>query len=229
MDQDVEGLILRLYDIGAVVTGGTKVKHHQQYPDAPEMPVYFNLRDAANTKPGPLTQEEYGTMGRLLYRLAKAMELQYDIVAGVPVVGDHIAEAFVRAAAADGFAGRQVFLEMVGSEGNRRISRVLGPLFEHERRLLVLDDVVTRGGSKKEVIAAVDATGRELAGLLVVLDHQQGGLEAARSRNLPAGALVTLSEVLILLQEKRNLDPAIAEQALRYPQDFAEYLRLKEV
>ena len=75
--------------------------------------------------------------------------------------------------------------------------RVEGPPLEPGERCLVVEDVVTTGGSTVQAIEAVRAEGFEVVGVVCVLDRLAGG--AARSRSAsgdaPYEALATIDEV----------------------------------
>ena len=60
---------------------------------------------------------------------------------------------------------------------------------------MVVEDVITSGGSALQAIAAVEAEGGRVAGVLAVVDRQQGGREAIESRGYPVRALVTVKEL----------------------------------
>ena len=75
--------------------------------------------------------------------------------------------------------------------------RVEGPLLEPGERCLVVEDVVTTGGSTIQAIEALQAAGAEVVGVTAVLDRLAGGAEAiARaSGNAPYQALATIDDL----------------------------------
>ena len=60
--------------------------------------------------------------------------------------------------------------------------RVEGPPLEPGERCLVVEDVVTSGGSTVQAIEAVRAEGHDVCGVVSVLDRLAGGAEAIRLR-----------------------------------------------
>src|SRR5215207_10143968 len=56
--------------------------------------------------------------------------------------------------------------------------RVEGPPLEPGERCLIVEDVVTSGGSTVKAIEAVRAEGHEICGVLAILDRLAGGGEA---------------------------------------------------
>src|SRR3954449_12563277 len=75
--------------------------------------------------------------------------------------------------------------------------QVEGPLLEAGERCLIVEDVVTTGGSTIQAIEAVRAAGHHVVGVVTVLDRMAGGAEAiARaSLNAPYQALATIDDV----------------------------------
>ena len=72
-----------------------------------------------------------------------------------------------------------------------------GPELEAGERCLVVEDVVTTGGSTVAAIERIRAEGLEVAGVLSVLDRLAGGAEAiaAAGGGAPYVALTTIDEV----------------------------------
>jgi orotate phosphoribosyltransferase len=72
--------------------------------------------------------------------------------------------------------------------------QVEGPPLEPGERCLVVEDVVTTGGSTVQAIEAVHAEGHEVVGVVCVLDRLAGG-EAAIRRAAPGAAYVALTTI----------------------------------
>jgi orotate phosphoribosyltransferase len=72
-----------------------------------------------------------------------------------------------------------------------------GPPLEPGERCLVVEDVVTTGGSTIHALERVRGEGFEVAGVLAVLDRQAGGAEAIRaaSDGAPYTPLTTIDDV----------------------------------
>jgi len=74
--------------------------------------------------------------------------------------------------------------------------RIEGPLLEPGDRCLVVEDVVTTGGSTLQAIEALQEAGHEIVGVTAVLDRLAGGAEAIRAAaNAPYEALTTIDDV----------------------------------
>ena len=74
---------------------------------------------------------------------------------------------------------------------------VEGPLLEPGERCLVVEDVVTSGGSTVQAIEAVRAEGYDVVGVVSVLDRLAGGAQriALASSDAPYEALATIDDV----------------------------------
>jgi len=72
-----------------------------------------------------------------------------------------------------------------------------GPPLEPGERCLVVEDVVTTGGSTIHAIERVRGEGFEVAGVVAVLDRQAGGGEAIRNaaKGAPYTPLTTIDDV----------------------------------
>jgi orotate phosphoribosyltransferase len=74
--------------------------------------------------------------------------------------------------------------------------RVEGPLLEAGDRCLVVEDVVTTGGSTLQAIEALREVGLEIVGVVSVLDRLAGGGERiAAAAGAPYEALATIDDV----------------------------------
>jgi orotate phosphoribosyltransferase len=66
---------------------------------------------------------------------------------------------------------------------------VEGP-FEAGDRVAIVEDVITTGGSARRAVEAVRAAGGHVAGVLALVDREEGGREAIEAMDLPVLALV---------------------------------------
>jgi len=74
--------------------------------------------------------------------------------------------------------------------------RVEGPLLDPSDRCVVVEDVVTTGGSTLIAIDALQEAGHEICGVVSVLDRLAGGSEAIeQAAGAPYVALTTIDEV----------------------------------
>ena len=74
--------------------------------------------------------------------------------------------------------------------------RIEGPLLERGDRCMLVEDVVTTGGSTVRALEAVREAGHEVCGVLAICDRLAGGAEAIQeAAGVPFVALTTIDEV----------------------------------
>jgi orotate phosphoribosyltransferase len=74
--------------------------------------------------------------------------------------------------------------------------RIEGPLLEPRDRCLIVEDVVTTGGSTIQAIEAVREAGHEIVGVVAILDRLAGGAERIRQAvAAPYEPLTTIDDV----------------------------------
>ena len=88
----------------------------------------------------------------------------------------------------DGFTVRKE----VKDHGTAR--RIEGP-FRAGVSVVVVEDVITTGGSALRAIEAVHGAGGQVLGVLAVVDREEGGHETLTAAGYPVVALVRLAEL----------------------------------
>src|ERR671935_3034344 len=83
-------------------------------------------------------------------------------------------------AALAGGADVKAFFIRKDVKGHGLQRRIEGPLLEPEDRCLIVEDVVTTGGSTLQAIEAVREAGHEIVGVVAILDRLAGGAERIR-------------------------------------------------
>lgn len=63
-------------------------------------------------------------------------------------------------------------------------------------RVVVIEDVITTGGSALKAVDAVRAAGGNVVGVLAVVDRQEGGREALEAAGLEVASLALASEIV---------------------------------
>ncbi len=102
----------------------------------------------------------------------------------------------VACAALAGGASVKAFFIRKDAKAHGLQRRIEGPLLGPEDRCVVVEDVVTSGGSTLKAIAALHEEGHEICGVVSVLDRLAGGGAAIeREAGAPYVALTTIDEV----------------------------------
>jgi orotate phosphoribosyltransferase len=73
-----------------------------------------------------------------------------------------------------------------------------GP-FEPNDRVVVIEDVITTGGSALKAVDALRAAGARIQGVLAVVDREEGGREAIEAAGLEVASIARVSEILALV------------------------------
>jgi uridine monophosphate synthetase len=167
-------------------------------------PFYIDLRQA----------QSYPDTLRAVVRAYGEMleDVDQDVfLAGVP-------EAATPLAAATGYKYDRRLLQprkVVKDHGTK--SSVEGA-FEPGDRVVLLDDLITKGDSKIEAIDQIKAAGLTLEKFIVLIDREQGGVEMIRNRGYQIEAAITISALLGILVT----DGSISEQQHN---DMLEFVR----
>ncbi|HTZ87756.1 MAG TPA: orotate phosphoribosyltransferase [Solirubrobacteraceae bacterium] len=102
----------------------------------------------------------------------------------------------VACAALAGGAKAKAFFVRKETKDHGLQRRIEGPLLERGDRCVVVEDVVTTGGSTLAAIAALHDAGHEICGVVSVLDRLAGGGAAIeREARAPYVALTTIDDV----------------------------------
>ncbi len=64
------------------------------------------------------------------------------------------------------------------------------------KRVVIIEDVITTGGSVFKAIEAVQQGGATIIDIIAIVDREQGGKEAFAERNIPYHPIFTISEIL---------------------------------
>ena len=112
-------------------------------------------------------------------------------VGGMTMGADPVACAALAAG-----AGIKVFFVRKEKKEHGLQRWIEGPLLEREERCLIVEDVVTTGGSTIRAIDRVREEGLEIVGVVSVLDRLAGGAEAIEAAaGAPYVALTTIDDV----------------------------------
>jgi uridine monophosphate synthetase len=83
-------------------------------------------------------------------------------------------------------------------------------------QVLVVDDLITDGGSKIEPVRSLRAEGAKVSDILVVLDREQGGAAQLRKEQLQLRALAPITSVVQVLRQANRLPASKAQEILDY-------------
>ncbi|HEX4280640.1 MAG TPA: orotate phosphoribosyltransferase [Solirubrobacteraceae bacterium] len=136
-----------------------------------------------------LLPEGFAALGRLL--AAQISDWGGTAVGGMTMGADPVACAALAAG-----ARVKAFFVRKDPKTHGLQRRIEGPPLEPEDRCVVVEDVVTTGGSTLAAIEALRAANHEICGVISVLDRLAGGAEAIeRAAGAPYVALTTIDDV----------------------------------
>jgi orotate phosphoribosyltransferase len=122
---------------------------------------------------------------------AQAREWGATAVGGMTMGADPIA-----CAALAGGAPVKAFFVRKEVKQHGLARRIEGPLLEADERCMLVEDVVTTGGSTIRALDALREEGHQVCGVLAICDRLAGGAEAIeQAAGAPFRALTTIDEV----------------------------------
>lgn len=117
-----------------------------------------------------------------------------DAVGGLTLGADPVSYAI---AYASQLAGTPVRAFTVRKEAKSHgTGKVIEGAFEANDQVVVIEDVITTGGSALRAVEALRAAGGQVVGVLAVVDREEGGREAIQATGLEVETLVRASEIV---------------------------------
>lgn len=86
-------------------------------------------------------------------------------------------------------------------------------VFAADQRAVVIDDLISTGGSKLEGIRKLNAVGLTVSDIVVLIDRQAGGVDFMAERGYRLHSVFTLPQLLDFWEEKDAVDAAMLASA----------------
>jgi len=213
MDDSLKKVILRLYDAGVFEFGLFSFKHHEADPTAPLAPMKINLRTPNHpTEPGKITPTLVFAIALQFCKLIDRENFEFDHIAGIPQDGEPFAKSMAKVLDKP-FIGA----EKIEVDGKRKINRLALPSsIKSGRRVLVIDDVITKGWSKQEIFNLLEKDGLQVAALVVFADREEGGMEFYRNLGYKIFSVITITEILDLGLLKAKISSIQYQKCIDY-------------
>ncbi|MCD6520306.1 MAG: orotidine-5'-phosphate decarboxylase, partial [Anaerolineae bacterium] len=193
-------LALALWEAGCVQFGDF-VLH-----SGARSPVYIDLRKLVSHP---------GLLGRVARAYARLLQgLSFDRLAAIPYAALPIGTAVALQLGAPLIYPRK---EVKGYCTRRKIEGE----YQQGERVVVLDDLITSGASKLEAIAPLEEEGLVVEDIVVLIDREQGGSRELAQRGYHLHSVLTLRELVGLLEEEGVLSSSKARQVYEYLQERA--------
>ncbi|HCQ81027.1 MAG TPA: orotate phosphoribosyltransferase [Verrucomicrobiales bacterium] len=130
----------------------------------------------------------------LVKQRIESENLVVDAIGGMTMGADPISLVVGMASAGDEKA-LQVFNIRKEPKAHGRGRQIEGN-FKEGDKVVVVDDVITTGGSTLKAIEAIRAAGGEVVFCLVLVDREEGGRAAIESEGIPVVSIFTRNELL---------------------------------
>lgn len=136
-------------------------------------------------------------IGRLGIAAIRRRGWLVDAVGGLTMGADPVAYAIAAASFDDsGNAGAAIDAFSVRKEAKAHgTGRRIEGNFAEGKRVLIVEDVITSGGSARTAIEAVEDSGGRVLGVLAIVDRDQGGRQALEAEGREVVVLTTASEL----------------------------------
>jgi len=132
-------------------------------------------------------------IGRMGLAAMRAAAWQPHGVGGLTMGADPVAYAI---AAASWGTGRAIDAFSVRKEAKGHgTGRLIEGNFREGDAVVVVEDVITSGGSAQKAVGAVQEAGGSVVGILAVVDRQQGGREVLEAKGFKVVSLATASNL----------------------------------
>ncbi len=213
-------LARKLYDLGAIHFGDFTVGR-----TTVNSPVYVDLRVLVG-HPHTLRYA-----AQLIAQETSAEQLRrkptcdpFDIVAGVPYGGLHLATAYslqndvpmVYARKRGAHQAVRGNAEQSGAAPSLPEGPSIEGKFSPDARVLVIDDLITTGGSVIETVELLTAAGLRVRDAVVLVDREQGGTERLKERGVRLHSILRLPIMLNLYMSSGMIEETTYRRCIDY-------------
>ena len=147
-----------------------------------------------------MSPDGLSVIGRLGLSVLEESDWRVDAVGGLTLGADPVAYAISYASAVSEHPLRAFTVRKEAkTHGTGKL--IEGP-FRIGDHVVVIEDVITTGGSALRAIEAVHTAGGTVSGVLAVVDREEGGRAALESAGVPVIALTTASDIIKALEKR---------------------------
>ncbi|XP_072948082.1 uridine 5'-monophosphate synthase-like [Epargyreus clarus] len=190
MKTDLQELAVRLFDAGAVKLGDIEAKLGRHTP------IYFDLRVVVSHP-------------RIMMAISKQLEnissgINHDILCGVPYAALPFAAVM----------SVNTNTPMIMKRKETKLyatKKILEGVFQKHQNCLVVEDVVTSGGSLLEAVAQLRNEGLIVSHAVIVLDREQGGVAVLKSHGVEVKSIFTMTNLVEILRDAGKITDETVE------------------
>lgn len=171
----------QLLKIGAIKFGNFRLKLHEKNPDAPLSPIYIDLR-LLRSFPDVIDSAVE------IYKQLSA-DFIFDIYADVPTAATPIVAILSHVTRVPMISPRK-------DEKKHGAAAPIDGVFTPGQKVLLVDDLITNAGSKRETISVLEDNRLIVSGVIVLVDREQGGGSELEKNGYACRAAFRLTELL---------------------------------
>lgn len=190
-----EAISLKLFEVGCLKFGEFTLKSGMKSP------VYIDLRILVS----------YPKVLKLVGKaFASVLEnLEFDRIAAVPY-------AALPLAAAVSLLMNKPWIYTRKEAKDHGIQKPIEGLYHKGERVVVIDDLITTGASKLEVIQPIEAGGLKVKDIVVLVDREQGGKEQLAEKGYKLHGIINFSAMLEILKDKGKIAPKKYQETIEF-------------
>jgi len=200
----MEKLAVELYKNNIIKFGDFKLK------SGLKSPIYVNLKNV---------QSNYELFHDICLEMSKQIKTnhmdQFDIICGIPY------GAISFAINVNCYYFKKPFIIIRKERKKYGMKSLIDGSYENGSKCLLIEDVVTTGGSVLETIKQLEANGIVVENIFVIFDRSQNGLENIRKKGYNVVALFSLKKVLLTLLNKDCIPSCTYNRVRDYIDNFS--------
>ncbi len=152
--------------------------------------------DAKQTTSDPRAALLVGVLGwQLLQETAAKLDTTVEAIGGLTMGADWMSLSIAIAAQLDNPRNVLKAFSVRKSAKKHGMHKLIEGNFASGQSVVVVDDVITTGGSTLQAIEAIERSGGRVSFVLVLVDRQEGGREAIESKGHPVVSIFTREDV----------------------------------
>jgi orotate phosphoribosyltransferase len=188
-------IALALHEIGAIKFGEFTLK------SGIKSPIYIDLRLLVSfPKVLKMISEE-------MIKLAK--KLKFNVIAGIPYTALPIATVI---SVSENWPMVYARKEVKEYGTKKKIEGV----YKEGDTALIIDDLITTGGSKFETVEPFEASGLKITDFIVLVDREQGGRAQLEAKGYKLHSVIGINELLDILKNEKKLSENDYDRAKKF-------------